>query len=177
MLLSCSDNRAFPRIELSDWPARFALAAVAVGGTLAYAASFRAVPGAPQLAAAGAAVGLAAGLAWPLFGAALLLATGAKPSPLKWADACLRSMAAGIGVLAAAAALNFVAVALGRPTSWLVPAHAALLAASNGVMCAVFVGRARRLGMSPAAAVTLWTVALNGSFVAILFVLYMIGVV
>ena len=176
MLLCRSDNRAFPRTELSDWLARAALTAIAVGGTLAYAASFRAVPGAPRLAAAGDSVGWAAGLAWPAFGAVLLGVTGARPSPLKWADACLRTMAAGVGVLGPAAALNIFAGAQGAPTPWLVPAHATLLAVSNGVMCAVFVPQARRLGMSPAVAVTLWTVALNGSFVAILFVPYMIGV-
>jgi hypothetical protein len=57
------------------------LAAFAV----AYSASSRTVPAADAawLAPAGTAVGVAAGVSWLAFGAALLLLTGGRPSPLK----------------------------------------------------------------------------------------------
>lgn len=41
MLLSYSDNRNGSPAEVSDWPTRVLLAVIALGGTLAYAASFR----------------------------------------------------------------------------------------------------------------------------------------
>jgi hypothetical protein len=181
MLLSHSDNRGRPpSTTVSDWPARALLAAVALGGTLAYAASFRAVPRGGPLVEAGAAVGLAAALSWPAFGAALLLVTAARPSMLEWVDACLRTMCAGVVFLAAAAVLNLNAPLLGAGVNafpWLAAAHVALLFGANGVMLATFVNEARRLGLAAATAITLWMLALNGSFFTTLMILYRIGVV
>ena len=181
MQLSHSDNRGRPpSTTVSDWPARALLAAVALGGTLAYAASFRAVPPGGPLIEAGAAVGLAAALSWPAFGAVLLLVTSARPSLLDWVDACLRTMSAGVVVLAAAAVLNLSAPLYGAEVNalpWLAAAHVALLCGANGVMLATLVNEARRLGLTAATAITLWMLVLNGSFATTFVILYRIGVV
>lgn len=180
MLLSYSDNRRPPAAaDPFEWPARLLLALVALGGTLAYAASFRALPRADGLAGVAAGVGLAAGVSWPAFGAVLLLVTGARPSPLHWADACLRTMCAGVVILALAAALNLNArlVSPGfdaRPA--LAAAHGVLLLLGNALMLATFVAEARRLGLGAGAAVTLWVLALDGTFLTTLLFLYRIGV-
>lgn len=181
MLLSYSDNRTTPE-PCSDWRTRVLLMLLAAGGTLAYAASFQGLAGRalPQhVAHTAACVGIAAGLAWPVFGAALLLVTGGRPSALHWADACLRAMAAGLVVLGFAAVINLDVRLVGVPAAirrWLPAFHAALLVAANALMCGVFVGEARRLHVPPLAAMTLWMLALNGTFAAILFVLYRNGV-
>jgi hypothetical protein len=52
----------------------------------------------------------------------------------------------------------------------------ALLAVGNAVMLAVFVRHARRLALPPATAVTLWMLALRGTFCTTLLLLYRIGV-
>lgn len=158
---------------------RVLLAGIAVGGTLAYAASFHALPRPDRLAAAGICIGLAAGIAWPAFGAVLLLVTGARPSLIDWADACLRTMAAGIVLVAVAALLNLNARLLDPGVDalpLLAAAHVVLLACANGVMLRTFVGEARRLGLSGSTAVTLWMLVLNGTFAAILLFIYRIGV-
>lgn len=114
-----------------------------------------------------------------MFGGVLLLATGARPSALGWADACLRTMAAGVVVLAAAAAINVDVRLLGGGTDvrrWLPALHLGFLVTGNAVMCGVFVGEARRLGLGKPAAVCLWMLALNGTFTAILLFLYRNGV-
>ena len=179
MLLIYSDNRSRPApADFTNWPTRVLLVLIAFGGTLAYAASFRALPHADLLAWPAACVGLAAAVSWPLFGAALLLVTGARPSTFDWADACLRAMAAGVVVLALAATLNLNVPLLGAapPIRWLAAGHLVLLAAANAVMLAVFVGEARALGLKAATAVTLWMLVLNGTFCTILLLLYRIGV-
>ena len=182
MLLSYSDNRTAPE-QRSDWRTRVLLTLLAVGVTFAYAASFQLLPAGrtlPQsVAETAACVGIAAGVAWPIFGAVLLLVTGGEPSALHWADACLRAMAAGLVVLALAAAINLGVRFVGVPAELrprLPEFHAALLVAANALMCGVFVTDARRLGVPPAAALSLWMIALNGTFVAILSVLYRNGV-
>ena len=184
MWLSYSDNSTPPAADVSDWPHRVLLAAIALGGTLAYAASFQVVPHAARsvgfdIAHAGACVGIAAGLAWPAFGGVLLLVTGARPSALDWADACLRTMCSGVVVLAVAAAVNLDLRLLGVGTAarpWLATLHAALLVLGNAVMYGVFAGEARRLGLAPPAALALWMLALNGTFATTLLFLYRNGV-
>ena len=178
MLLTYSDNPTRAAADVSDWPGRVLLAGIALGGTLAYAASFQALPDSAALARPAAAVALAAAVSWPLFGAALLLLTRARPSPFAWADACLRTMAAGIVVLALAATINLNVPLLGAtpPARWLAAGHAALLAVANALMLAAFVREARRLGLKPATAAGLWMLALNGTFCTTLLFLYRIGV-
>jgi hypothetical protein len=180
MVLSYSDNSAAP--SLSDWPMRVALGVIAVGGTLAYTASFRAVPRVDWIVGAGACIGLAAGLAWLFFGGVLLLVAGARPSALAWADACLRTMATGILVLMPAAVLNVNAESVTSSTDdgglwFFAGTHLVLLAAANAVMLAKFLREARALGLYGPTALTLWMLALNGSFAVILMFLYWIGAV
>jgi hypothetical protein len=106
----------------------------------------------------------------------LLLVTGGRPSPLKWADACLRTMAAGIAVLSVGTVFNLGVAPLWRPpTGLLLGVHLVLLVNGNVVMGVAFYREARRLGLGPAAAVTAWTCALNGAFALILMSLYMNG--
>ena len=179
MLLSYSDNHGPPAADSSQWPARLLLVAVALGGTLAYAASFRALPRPSELESIAACVALAAGVSWPAFGAVLLLVTGARPSALHWADACLRTMCAGVIVLALAAAFNLNARLVAGGADAVAPlaaVHAALLLLGNGLMLWTFVGEARRLGLRPAAAATLWMLVLNGTFLTTLLFLHAIGV-
>jgi hypothetical protein len=173
------------------WPQRLLLGVVAVAGTVAYSASFRTVPttGARWLAPAGLAVGAAAGVSWLAFGAVLLLLTGGRPSVLKWADACLRTMAAGIAVLTFGTAFNLGVAPLwqasaghasagapsGPPLGLLLGVHLVLLANGNVVMGVAFFREARRLGLGPAAAVAAWACVLNGVFALILMSLYRTG--
>jgi hypothetical protein len=160
------------------WPQRLLLAAFAVAGTVAYSASFRTVPtpGAAWLAPAGAAVGAAAGVSWLAFGAALLLLTGGRPSPLKWADACLRTMAAGIAVLTFGTALNLGVAPLWRPpVGLLLGVQLVLLGGGDVLMGVAFCRETRRLGLGPAAAVAAWVCVLNGVFALILMSLFRTG--
>lgn len=178
MLLPSSDNRP-SRNYSADWPVRLLLAGIAVGGTLGYAASFHALPQAERLADGGVSIGLAAAIAWPVFGAVLLMVTGARPSAIDWADGCLRTMATGIVVLASATLLNVIARLLDTGADaipLLAAAHAILLACANAVMLGAFVGEARRLGLAAATAVSLWMLVLNGTFAAIVLLFYRIGV-
>jgi hypothetical protein len=177
MMWRGSDNAA-RRCRPSAWPVRVLLGVVAVAGTVAYAASFRTVSteAGAWLAPAGAAVGAAAGVSWLAFGAVLLLVTHGRPSPLKWADACLRTMAAGIAVLTFGTAFNLgVAPTWRPPVGLLSGVHLVLLANANAVMGVAFFREARRLGLGPAAAVTAWACALNGVFALILMSLYRTG--
>jgi hypothetical protein len=153
---------------------RLALGAVAVGGTIAYAWSFTRVASAGPLLPLATAVGIAAGVSWLVFGAVLLIVTGARPSIAGWVDACLHTMAVGMAVLSAATLANVAWPAL--PLAWLLAVHGCALLASNIVMAARFVARARALGLPPVAAVTFWMVGLNATFAAILFALGRVGV-
>ncbi len=184
----CGSHKTRPLRLASAWPQRLLLGVVAVAGTVAYSASFRTVPTAPGdaasaawLAPAGAAVGAAAGVSWLAFGATLLLITGGRPSPLKWADACLRTMAAGIVVLTFGTAFNLGVAPLlwhgrqGLPLGLLLGVHLVLLANGNAVMGVAFFREARRLGLGPAAAVAAWACGLNGVFALILMFLYRTG--
>src|SRR3954469_14938657 len=159
----CGSHKARPLRLPGAWPQRLLLGVVAVAGTVAYSASFRTVPTADAawLAPAGAAVGAAAGVSWLAFGAVLLLLTGGRPSVLKWADACLRTMAAGIAVLTFGTAFNLGVAPLwhasvgappGPPLGLLLGVHLVLLANGNVVMGVAFFREARRLGLGTAAA-------------------------
>ena len=181
-----SDNRRPPAELPATWTGRLLLGAVAVVGTVAYAMSFRTFPtealptgnnpAGAWLAPAGAAVGIAAGLSWLFFGAVLLGITGGRPSVLAWADACLRTMAAGIGVLVAAASFNVCVAALWPlPEGFVLCVNLVLLVNANALMGAVFYRQARRLGLGPVAAVTAWMAALNGAFALLLMSLYRTG--
>jgi hypothetical protein len=150
---------------------RLTLAAVAILGTLAFAASFANLRAPHPLLPIAAAVGLAAGVSWLAFSLILLVVTGARPSITDWIDACLRTMARGIAVLSIATLANFTPL----PLRALLFIHGIALATSNLVMAVTFAARARRLGLAPLAAVAFWIVGLNATFAAILFALMRIG--
>jgi hypothetical protein len=171
-----SDNAAALRRRRA-WVGRVLLGVLAVAGTIAYALSFRTVPtAAAWLPPAGAAVGAAAGVSWLAFGAVLMLFTRGRPAPLEWADACLRTMAAGIAVLTVGTAFNLgVSPLRGIPLGLLLGVHAALLVIGNVVMGVMFSREARRLGLGPAVAIAAWTCALDGVFALILMALYRTG--
>jgi hypothetical protein len=153
---------------------RLACALVATVGTLAYASSFARIATPDPLFPLASAVGLAAAVSWFVFGAVLLIVTGARPSITAWVDVCLRTMAIGMVILSIGTAANIFFAQL--PLAALLVIQLAALGASNVVMCTVFVARARRLGLPPAAAVTFWLVGLNATFAAILFALLRLGV-
>lgn len=159
------------------WFTRLGLAAVAFAGTAFYAGSFQFLGGRESLGTAGVAIGIAAGVSWLIFGALLLLLTAGRPSALDWADACLRTMAAGIVVLVLAALFNGgVALSNTRPPAALLAAiHLVLLLIGNLLMCGVFYRNARRLGLSPRKAIAAWMLGLNGAFMLILLSLYRSG--
>lgn len=107
-------------------------------------------------------VAVAAGVSWPVFGAVLLLLSRARPSVLAWADACLRTMAPGILVLAAAALLGRAGIG-GRALVLVT------VAVSNLTMLAVFLPQARRLGLAPAKAAAAWLLVLDGFFALVVW--------
>lgn len=143
------------------WGLRVLLGAVALGGSALYAASFQESLDVARLAGL---VALGAGVSWLVFGAALLALTRARPSVLEWADACLVTMAVGIGALLLSVLLNVG----GRGSA---SAHVGVIALSNVSMAAVFVARARRLGLGPGPALALWVLALDAPFLVFLAVM------
>lgn len=159
------------------WSTRLGLAAIAFAGTALYAGSFQVLAGLDSFGAAGMAVGIAAGVAWVVFGVLLMLLTAARPSPLHWADVCLRTMAAGIVVLVMAALFNGGVALSGAlpPAPLLAAVHLVLLLIGNLLMCGVFYRNARRLGLSPRKAIAAWMLGLNGAFMLILLSLYQSG--
>ena len=150
-----------------SWKSRGLRTALAFVGTGAYAWSFSRHTNAEIFFHAACAVGVAAAVSWPVFGATLLVAGGKRHSAWDWADVCLIVMSAGIGVMMLGAGVN---VAAGP--AWSGPAvrtlHLVLLAGGDLLMCALFIHRARRLGMPLVRAVCLWIFVLNGVFVAVL---------
>jgi hypothetical protein len=156
---------------------RLLLGAVAVLGTLAYSLSFLPAAGG-RFVGPGAAIGVAAGVSWFVLGAAVLWMSRGRPSIGAWADACLATMAVGIGLLSAGTILNLAAwgvPAVGSAPEALAAAHLAILLASNIAMGATFVRRAGRLGLSAVCGTGAWVLALDGTFAIILLCLARYG--
>jgi hypothetical protein len=149
--------------------ARVALVLVALIGTAAYGASF--VVGTVSNVASvwGTRVALAAGLSWPVFGLALLVARRVGGA-WEWFDICLRTMALGIAVLSFASVANLAvaATALSRGSTAFVAVHLAFLFVADVSMAVYFARRALRLGMPLSMAVALWVGVLNGVFAVLL---------
>ncbi|MCI0486664.1 MAG: hypothetical protein L0229_08700 [Blastocatellia bacterium] len=156
-----------------SWTGRFLFGMVAIAGTVIYAASFALIEESAKLVPVARAIGIASGVSWPVFGVILLLVTRCRPRVLAWADACLITMIAGITVLMLSALSNVAAFVIkaiesaGASTT----IHTAILIAADLLMAVVFVRHARMLGLGRALAVTLWVVALNGIFAALLILL------
>ena len=127
------------------------------------------------LGAVGVRVGLCAAASWPIFGLFLLalarrLPRAGRPSPLNWADLCLRTMAWGMIGLAAAAAFNLIGRYWPPSASTVRAMNATCLVASNLTMAAHFARGARGFGLSSAAVWAAWLLGLNGTF-ALLYLL------
>ncbi|GDY21986.1 hypothetical protein LBMAG56_33330 [Verrucomicrobiota bacterium] len=147
--------------HLLTWPRRILLTAVAFGGSSIYALSFAHAPERARWLPVAAAIGVAAGVSWIVFGLVLLGVTGRRPSVWHWADACLRTMAVGMTIKMTTVVANLVA-----PTA--AGFHLAVLVAANLAMAAMFVAQARPLGVSVRAALALWFGVLNGVFAIVL---------
>ena len=147
--------------HLLTWPRRFLLTAVAFGGSTLYALSFANVPERARWLPIAAAIGIAAGVSWIVFGLVLLGVTRRRPSIWHWADVCLRTMAVGMTIKMTTVLANLVA----PPTAGF---HLAVLVAANLAMAAMFAGQARPLGVSVRAALALWFGVLNGVFAVVL---------
>jgi len=149
-----------------SWAARVLFGCIALAGTAVYATSFGLFDRSEKLLPVARSIGIASGISWIIFGAILLAATRCRPSVLAWADACLIAQAAGIGVLMTSVLVNLVARASdAAPTEDAFKMiHLAIVLAADVLMAWLFVGRARRLGMSLKMALALWILALNGFF-------------
>ena len=156
---------------------RAALVALAFLGSAAYAISFAGAVDLRQWTAHAAAVGVAAGLSWIAFGVLLIAVTGGRPSVVSWMDACLRTMAVGIGIKMAAVALNLVwwmNEGITPRTAELVAIHLAILASADVAMGARFCFECALRGVSVSRAIALW-VSLNFVFGVLLFLFSRIG--
>ena len=149
--------------------ARVGLVLAAVIGTAAYGASFGVGSISNWARVWGTRVALAAGLSWPMFGLALLLARRAG-SAWEWFDTCLRTMALGIAVLSFASVVNLAVAttASRRGSTAFVAVHLALLLVADVSMAVYFTRKALRLGMPLSIAVILWVGVLNGTFALLL---------
>lgn len=158
--------------------ARVALGLLAFFGTAVYSSSFALRPDAAKLVPLATGIGISAGLAWMVLGQAILAIykrghAGVRGSVvvMMWFDTCLLAMGVGEVVLVGAAALNFVAWAMGN--TWGLPlwGHGAMLVLADVLMGAMFVGRARGFGIRGWVATALWVGVLNGSFGVFLWML------
>lgn len=156
---------------------RALLVALAFAGSAVYALSFAATTPAQRWVAQAAAVGVAAGLSWILFGVLLIAVTRGRPLVVSWMDACLRTMAVGIAVKMAAVLLNVAwwggVTHLPDARQFLV-IHLVILACADAAMGARFCAESAARGVSIARAAALW-VALNFVFGVLLFTFSRIG--
>jgi hypothetical protein len=146
-----------------SWSQRWGYAAIAFGGTAAYAYSFTVSNSLKDLAHLALKVGVASGICWPIFGAAVLAATRGIKNLMAWADICLVTMAWGMAVLSIGTILNCLHVAI--PTT----GHAAILIAGNLVMGYSFVSKARVQSLKTEAAIALWLLVLDLPFILIVW--------
>ncbi len=143
------------RDDVKDrWLDRLSFGTLAIAGSALYVVSF------DVMRPLACAITIAAALSWIAFGGALLMVTRARPGVMAWADACLAPMAVGgialsLGALANAASFGSTGF------------HAALLVVLNVTMAALFVPRARALGLKTWMAVSLWVVGLDGLFLCV----------
>ncbi len=155
-----------------SWTTRLALGAIAIVGTIIYAASFALTSYRDSLLPIAIAIGIASAVSWPGFGVSLLMVTRCRPSVMAWADACLIAQCTGIAVLMISGALNlilyFVRPQPSSPIDGIAYLHGTIVMAADVVMAIGFVRRAKQRGMTGRVALALWVLALNGLFVAAL---------
>jgi hypothetical protein len=153
------------------WTRRVALGAAIFALTGIYAASFLVFEDQGVFRRAALTGGVAAGLAWMVFGGALLASRGLHKIPiLVWADICLKTMLVGNGLMmiGAVANLAFFGPAGGAFDVAARCLHPAILAAADAAMALRFTRLARAEGASLGLALGLYLGALNGVFLAIL---------
>lgn len=143
------------------------LVLIAVGGSCTYGASLAlAFPG--WTPGAGAAwLALSAGLAWCLFGPALIMLS--QRSPWTLAHACLVTMAFGEAVLQVTALGNVAGIyrVLGGPSAF----NSGMVLLSNVVMAGAVTTQLRAVGVAPWRTLLAWMLVLNGSG-ALFFLLF-----
>jgi hypothetical protein len=141
------------------WRTWTLLVLIAVGGSCTFGASLALQFPGWRPGAGAAWLALSAGLAWCLFGPALILLT--RRSPWTLAHACLVTMAYGDGVLQLAAIGNVLGLArvLGGPTIF----NSGMVLLSNCVMAYAVTAQLRSIGVAPWRTLTAWMLVLNGS--------------
>lgn len=149
------------------WRTWALLVLIAVGGSCTFGASLALQFPGWRPGAGAAWLALSAGLAWCLFGPALMLLT--RRSPWTLAHASLVTMAYGEGVLQLAALGNVLGVArvMGGPTAF----NSGMVLVSNCVMAYAVTAQLRSIGVDPWRSVAAWMLVLNGSG-ALFFVLF-----
>ncbi|MBI1849729.1 MAG: hypothetical protein HYR85_05245 [Planctomycetes bacterium] len=148
---------------------RAALGAVAILGTIAWTVAIASVM--PRWRTEAAVLGVAAGIAWPVFGGVVLYVTRGRPSVVAWVDACLNTMALGIAVLLISSTFWLVfAFAGGNPMAAMMGFLPGSLLASFVVMIQFFLKQALGRGMPARTALGLWFGVLLGSFAVIVLV-------
>lgn len=161
------------------WTNRILLGVLAFAGTAVYAASFALLAGREAVLPLATAIAIAAGASWPVLGLSLLAATRLRPGILEWADVCLVTMSFGIAGLMAGVLWNLTAwlaeMSTGSATGLFFYFHLAILVAADVLMAAIFMRRARALGLNAMTALMLWVLALNGTFVLVIFLLRRLG--
>lgn len=165
------------------WRIRLLLGAIAFGGSIIYALSFRAISDDPALLGAALKISIAAGAAWISFGLILLIVNRVLGwrnrgiTALHWADACLAAMGVGIAIKMAAVLFNVALLKLLQQSiadapvtyirAWIFfdAIHLFVLLIADIAMAAVFARRMAKLGARVRATVALWVLGLNGLFV------------
>lgn len=156
---------------------RGALIALAFAGSAAYALSFAGAADVQRWTAHAAAVGIAAGISWIVFGVLLITFTSARPSVISWMDACLLTIAVGMAIKMIAVAMNLVwwwSDAFAPRAAHLAVIHLAILFCADAAMCARFCVESAARGVSMRTAAALW-IALNFVFGVLLFIFWRMG--
>lgn len=150
------------------WPVRQWLIAFALFGSVLYAGSFALVQPLADIRAAMRAGAIAAVVAWVVFAATLIVRSNARVPTLSWIDLCLLTLRRGVRVLMIGLLLNLALrrgfAALGP---WATSLHVSIAILANLLMLSVFVRKARRRGLAPGTALTLFLLALDGTFVVV----------
>ena len=157
---------------------RALLCAWAFASTALYAASFLIYGKQSWFAGHAIAIALAAAASWVVLGMALLLLPRRYGTVGAWFDLCLRTIAWGYAVILGGSwALHAVTLAARGPVPWgrVHTAHAVVLGVSGLLMTMLFLRGSRRIGCPLWIALTLWIVALQGTFVLVFRELALIG--
>ena len=159
-----ADHASRTRLPYAAWAG---LTGIAVLGSALYGASLSLVF--PQWHPAQGAgwIALSAGLAWCLFGPALVWTT--RRRLFTCAHACLVTMAYGEAVLVTGAGVNLLLRIMPLANPFLF--NVSCIAASNIVMAWALARQMEALGVAPRKTLGLWMVVLNGSGL-VLFLLF-----